>query len=128
MQEKDYPDAELAKDELGNAQLVCKKDKRMLTYSFKNDYLVMINDEENVKSSDKDYLNLLAAARQKASSLGTEIASVEEVDNGYKYKATIDLSGDYKIPTSVKDYDYYPANTLAKKIKYAQKGKGYDCE
>ena len=128
MKENDYPDAGLTKDELGNAALVCKKNNRLLTYSFKNDYLVMINDEDSVKSSNKDYLNLLDDARKKATSLGTEVASVVEEGNGFKYKATIDLSGDYSIPTDVKDYDYYPANTLAKKIKYAQKGKGYDCE
>lgn len=128
MQEKDYPEADLAKDELGNASLACKKGTRVIVYYFKNDYLVRIYDEDNVNSSTKDYINLLANARTKANSLGTEIASVEEVGNGYKYKADIDLSGDYKIPSSVKDYDYYPANTLAKKIKYAQKGKGYDCE
>ena len=128
MKDNDYPEVSLSQDELGNAAMVCKKNNRKITYAFKNSYLVKINDEETAKSSDSNYINLLDAARKKANQLGTEVASVEEVGNGYKYVANIDLSGDYKIPNTVKDYDYYPANTLAKKISYAQKGKGYDCE
>lgn len=128
MTDNDYPEVDLAQDELGNAQIVCKKDKRLLTYSFKNGYLTGIHDEDSAKSSSKDYINSLNAARKKAGSLGIQVASVEEADNGYKFIANIDLSGSYTIPSSIKDYDYYPANTLAKKIRHAQKGKGYDCE
>ena len=56
MKDSDYPSADLIADELGYAQMVCKKGTRIITYGFKNDYLIKINDEETVKSSNKDYI------------------------------------------------------------------------
>ena len=134
MTDDDYPDVTLegfTPDANGYASFVCSKDGRDLVYKFKNNYLIKITDEEKIIKSgyeEDEYINLLAAARKKASALGTSIASVEEVDNGYTFTASINLEGDYKIPDTVTDNNYYPTNTLAKKIVYAQASKGYDCQ
>ena len=63
---------------------------------------------------------------KKANSLGI-YASVSEEDNGFKYKADLDLTT-YMVPDTVNDYNYYKKNTKANVIKYALIGKGYDCK
>lgn len=134
MTDDDYPDVTYSgfiPDANGYASFICSKDTRKITYKFKNNYLIHIVDEDKVVQSeleDDEYINMLAAARKKATSLGTSIASVEEDEDGYLYTANINLEGDYKIPETVIDYDYYPTDTLAKKVAYAQTSKGYDCQ
>jgi hypothetical protein len=134
MTDDDYPDITYSsyKPDANNyASFVCKKDNRTLTYKFKNNFLIRIIDEVSVDHNDYDddeYTNLLDAARKKANNLGASIADAKETDDGFEYFANIDLSGDYKLPNSVVDYDYYPTNTRAQKIAYAQTGKGYDCQ
>lgn len=126
-----YPAVELNKDEFGYADYVCTKGSRTITYRFQNDYLIQINDLDYVKvksTNNNDYMNKLSAAQDKASKLGATVASVEEVADGFQFKAELAVGNDYEIPTTIKDYDYYPQETLAKKIAYAQKGKGYDCK
>ena len=131
MTDDDYPAVELDTDEFGYVDYKCTKDTRTITYRFQNGYLVLIEDLDYVKfksSNDNEYINKLSAAKEKASNLGINVASVEEVSDGYQFKARLDVGNDYVLPSTVKDYDYYPQETLAKKIAYAQKGKGYDCK
>ena len=134
MTDDDYPDVTYPSykpDSSNYASFVCKKDNRLITYKFKNNFLINIVDEVKVDHSDYDddeYTNMLAAARKKATNLGSAIATAEETENGFEFIANIDLSGDYKLPNNVVDYDYYPTNTRAQKIAYAQTSKGYDCQ
>ena len=134
MSDDDYPEITYASykpDMNGYASFVCKKDNRSITYKFKNNFLVFIADQVSVNHNDytdDEYTNMLDAARKKATNLGSSIASAEENEDGYEYIARINLEGDYKLPSSVVDYDYYPTNTKAQKIAYAQTGKGYDCK
>jgi hypothetical protein len=132
MTDDDYPDITFESvDTKGYATLVCTKNTRTISYRFQNNFLVSMIDEDHQTTREKstdDYINLLAAAKEKASNLGTSIASVEEVEDGFIFKASIDYDKKYEIPSTVVDYNYYPQNTLAKKIKYTQVGKGYDCK
>ena len=134
MSDDDYPEITYSSykpDMNGYASFVCKKDDRSITYRFKNNFLVFIADQVSVNHNDytdDEYTNMLDAARKKATNLGSSIASAEENEDGYEYIARINLEGDYKLPSSVVDYDYYPTNTKAQKIAYALTGKGYDCK
>ena len=130
MDDSKYPDPALQQDARGFANLTCTKDTRTIVYKFQQGYLIGINDEDYIvkkKITNDEYMNLLKAAREKAEAFGPELAKVEEVEDGYKFNAVLVLNEDYKYPSSIVDYDYYPSNTQAKKIKYAEMGKGYDC-
>lgn len=132
MNEELYPDVELSTDESGIGSFTCTlKEQRSITYTFKNNYLIKIDDQENVLLADyssQEYLNKKKDFDTKKSNLG-DIASVEENDTGFVFKATIDLEvPDYVVPESVLDYNYYKKDSLAKEINYALKGKGYDCK
>lgn len=130
MKDEDYPEVTLSSDETGIGSLVCKMNDREIEYTFKNNNLIGINDTYSVKLSEQkdsqEYLNLKRIYDEKASSLG-RVASNEEDDNGFTFKAVMNLER-FTIPTSVKDYSYYNLNTQAKVISYAQTGKGYDCK
>ena len=132
MSDDDYPDFTFTDiDKKGYATLTCTKASRTISYRFQNNFLVSFIDEDYQTTREKstdDYINLLTKAQEKATNLGNTIASVEEVEDGYKFKASIDYDTKYELPSSVVDYNYYPQNTLAKKIKYTQEGKGYDCK
>lgn len=131
MDESSYPNVEISTDETGIGSFTCTLNDRILTYTFKNGYLIKIDDQQTVKLADyksQEYLTLKKEYDTKQSNLGS-IASVEENDVGFVFKTSIDLEvPDYKIPESVIDYNYYEKDTLANEINYALKGKGYDCK
>jgi hypothetical protein len=131
MTDDDFPQIELNEDTNGFATLTCTKDNRSIQYYFQNKFLIKIDDTVYHAISDytdDEYLNLLKEYQEKASKLGATVASVNEVMNGFQYRAIIDYDTKYVIPDSVVDYNYYPENALAKKIAYAQKSKGFDCK
>lgn len=131
MDESSYPNVEISTDETGIGSFTCTLNDRILTYTFKNGYLIKIDDQQTVKLADyksQEYLTLKKEYDTKQSNLGS-IASVEENDVGFVFKTSIDLEvPDYKIPESVIDYNYYEKDKLANEINYALKGKGYDCK
>lgn len=131
MEENDYPKVELTSDESGVSSFTCKKDNRSIEYVFKNNYLIRIkdNDKQLLKDyEDTKYLAALDTYRKKATNLG-EIASVEEVSDGFLFVADIDLEAPgFIIPESVKDPNYYVLDTDVKVVHYAMIGKGFDCE
>lgn len=131
MDESSYPNVEIPTDETGIGSFTCSLNDRILTYTFKNGYLIKIDDQQTVKLADhqsQEYLTLKKEYDTKQSNLGS-IASVEENDVGFVFKTSIDLEvPDYKIPESVIDYNYYEKDKLANEINYALKGKGYDCK
>lgn len=62
----------------------------------------------------------------KANNLGVN-AEVEEVADGFSFTSVLDLEN-YKVPSSVVDYNYYLLDTEAKVINYTLNGKGFDCK
>jgi hypothetical protein len=136
MTDDDYPDITFPSykpDSSNNnyASFICRKDNRLITYKFQNNFLINIVDEIEVNHSDysdDEYTNMLDAARKKATNLGSAVATADETEEGFEFVANINLLGDYKVPSSVVDYDYYPKETRAQKIAYAQTSKGYDCQ
>ena len=54
-------------------------------------------------------------------------AEVEEVADGFSFTSVLDLEN-YKVPSSVVDYNYYLLDTEAKVINYTLNGKGFDCK
>ena len=131
MGKDDYPKFDITSvDERGFGSVICSKDNRKITYGFQNGHLIIINDEDTVNNSSvssDEYINLLAAANKKKDKLGISVATVEENENGYIFRANIDLASGYVVSKEVVDYNYYPIETRVEKIAYAQKGKGFDC-
>lgn len=129
----DYPRVDLVSDESGIGSLRCKMGDRSIEYIFKNNYLIGIKDEERVirdnlendKEYDQEYMNKLTTYKTKAGLLGAN-ALVEEVSNGFKYSANINLE-QIELPANIKDSNYYKADKEAKIIKFTQEGKGFDC-
>ena len=132
MAKSTYPSFDIKdQDAQGYGTVTCSKTTRTITYTFQNKYLVKILDEDYVKAiglTADEYMNKLSLAQTKTKNLGEQVATLTEVDDGYKFVATFNLDSDYKLPTNVVDYDYYPVNTSADKIVYIEKGKGYDCK
>ena len=130
MKDSDYPNVEMTTDESGIGSITCKKDNRSIEYIFKNNYLIGIKDNVTVKIADQetsnDYLNLKRIYDEKALSLG-KVATNEEGIDGFTFSADMDLEN-YKVPTTIKDYEYYALDTEAKIVRYAETGKGFDCE
>lgn len=132
MTDEDYPAVTINSDESGLGSLTCTLNNSVIEYVFKNNYLISINDTTTYRVSDytsQEYLNYKKQYDTKANTLG-DIASVEEIDSGFTFKASINLENPtYKDPrTIVKDYNYYAMDTEAKVVSYAQIGKGYDCK
>jgi len=132
MKEADYPDITITSDESGLGFITCSKDKRVLTYNFKNQYLISMSDTESYAVKDytdnTKYLAIYSKYQTKVALFGS-LASTEENDNGFTYKAVIDLTVDgYTLPEGLEDNKYYPLDSRAKIIKYALIGQGYACK
>lgn len=130
MQDKDYPDVVISSDESGIGSLTCTMDNRTIEYTFKNSYLINIQDSVRVKLADQkdntSYLNLKKSYEDKALKLGS-ISEVEEVADGFVFNANIDLEAT-KVPSNITDYNYFDLDTEAKIIHYTMRGKGFDCK
>lgn len=130
MKDADYPSYVVTSDESGIGSMTCKMDGREIEYTFKNGYLIGIRDNVKVVLSEqKDsqaYLNLMKTYQDKATNLAPN-AEVEEVADGFVFTSILDLEN-YKVPSIVTDYNYYPLDTEAKVINYTLKGKGFDCK
>lgn len=130
MKDADYPSYTVPSDESGVGSMVCSMDGRSIEYTFKNNYLIGIKDNVKVVLSEqKDsqaYLNLKKSYEDKANNLGVN-AEVEEVADGFSFTSVLDLEN-YKVPSSVVDYNYYLLDTEAKVINYTLNGKGFDCK
>lgn len=130
MKNADYPDVQMSTDESGVGSITCKMGNRSIEYIFKNNYLIGIKDNVTVKVSDQatsdDYLNLKRIYDEKALNLGN-VATNEEGVAGFVFSANMDLEK-YKVPSTIKDYEYYALDTEAKIVRYAETGKGFDCE
>jgi len=130
MKDADYPSYTVPSDESGVGSMICSMDGRSIEYTFKNNYLISIKDNVKVVLSEqKDsqaYLNLKKSYEDKANNLGVN-AEVEEVADGFSFTSVLD-SENYKVPSSVVDYNYYLLDTEAKVINYTLNGKGFDCK
>lgn len=130
MKDADYPSYTVPSDESGVDSMICSMDGRSIEYTFKNNYLISIKDNVKVVLSEqKDsqaYLNLKKSYEDKANNLGVN-AEVEEVADGFSFTSVLDLEN-YKVPSSVVDYNYYLLDTEAKVINYTLNGKGFDCK
>ncbi len=130
MKDADYPSYTVPSDESGIGTMICSMDGRSIEYTFKNNYLISIKDNVKVVLSEqKDsqaYLNLKKSYEDKANNLGVN-AEVEEVADGFSFTSVLDLEN-YKVPSSVVDYNYYLLDTEAKVINYTLNGKGFDCK
>ena len=130
MKDADYPSYTVPSDESGVGSMICSMDGRSIEYTFKNNYLISIKDNVKVVLSEqKDsqaYLNLKKSYEDKANNFGVN-AEVEEVADGFSFTSVLDLEN-YKVPSSVVDYNYYLLDTEAKVINYTLNGKGFDCK
>lgn len=130
LKEEDYPEFSLTPDSMGNELLTCKKDNRTLTYNFKENKLININDEEIVKTKDFKTIDLYVTEKgkyeEKCGKVGINAATVEEGQDGFAYRANMDLNN---INISViKDDNYFEKNTDAKVVDFVLESKGFDCK
>lgn len=127
-----YPSVTMEEDENGIGSFTCTLDNRSIKYTFKNGYLLSVNDEEKIGyetyPTNDEYLAVLKQYRTKVTNLGEEYAKVEETESGFTYTALLDYESGYRLPSSVDDYNYYSGDSEAKIIHYAQSGKGFDCK
>ena len=126
-----YPEVKYEKDKNEIGSITCTSGTHILKYTFKNDYLLSIDDLYKVVKADYDdnkYQDLYGEYLRKSSELGAGVAKAEEDADGCTVSASLNLEGDYTVPESIKDNNYYKKDTKAKVIVYAETGKGFECE
>ena len=131
MTDATYPDITYTKNEQEIGSFVCSNNNHIIKYTFKNDYLLSIEETYKFVKSDYDdsaYLELYSEYQTKSTNLGAGISSTEEDADGFTFKASLDLEHGYKIPETVTDNNYYEKDSKAKVIHYAETGKGFDCK
>ena len=120
---------------LNNNVLTCKKDNNTYKYTFNEGLLKSIN-HELIYVYDSSDLNVLADSLTNSKAKSTFInnlenssSGTEEIKNGYKFAANLDMSK-FKVIDLKEyiDYNYYDLDTTAKYIKYDMVAKGFDCE
>ena len=131
MTEASYPDITYEKDSKEVGSFTCTNKNHIIKYTFKNDYLLSIEDTYKFVKSDYDdstYLELYSEYQTKSTNLGKDVSSTEEDADGFTFKASLDLEHGYEIPKVVTDNNYYEKDSKAKVIHYAETGKGFDCK
>ena len=131
MEDALYPEVKYEKDKNEIGSITCKSGTHFIKYTFKNDYLLSINDLYKVTKADYEdnkYLELYGDYLKKSETLGNNVSSTVEDADGFTFEAKLNLEGDYKIPDTIKDNNYYEKDTKAKVIVYAETGKGFECE
>ena len=131
MTDASYPDVTYEKDNREVGSFTCTNKNHIIKYTFKNDYLLSIEDTYKFVKSDYDdssYLELYAEYQTKSNNLGDTVSTTEEDADGFTFKATLDLESGYEIPKVVTDNNYYEKDSKAKVIHYAETGKGFDCK
>lgn len=126
----DYPVMELPKDELGYANITCKKDYRTLTYNFKNDELVKVKDEivYDFRVEDTTYTEKFTSYQSMCTSYdlvdGVSAAFNSSV-NGFTAAIEIDMAV-AKID-SLKEKHYYKYKEIPKVINFEMQTYGFTC-
>ena len=132
MTDAQYPEVKYDKDKNEIGTITCTAGNHILKYTFKNDYLLSIEDiYKAVKAentNDEKYLNSYREYQTKAANLGKDIATAEEDADGFTFIAKLDLENGYQVPDTVTDNNYYPKDSKAKVIVYAETGKGFECK
>ncbi len=131
-----YPEHEIEMDEVGLGTLTCSKDQRKIVYTFKNKFLITINDNVNylhsTALSNEIYLAAYKEYETKKNKYG-DIASISEGDDGFVYICNIDLEAEkFEYPAD-NDPEYYSQQLSGESsdvdvIYFAMTGKGYDCK
>ena len=131
MTDASYPEVKYEKNAQEIGSFTCTNKNHIIKYTFKNDYLLSIDETYKFVKADYDdstYLELYSEYQTKSTNLGNKVSSTEEDADGFTFKAYLDLEHDYKIPETVTDNNYYEKDSKAKVIHYAETGKGFDCK
>ena len=131
MTDASYPDITYSKDANEVGSFTCINNNHIITYTFKNDYLLSIDETYKFVKTEYDdslYLELYSEYQTKSNNLGNQVSSTAEDADGFTFKAYINLEGGYTIPDTVTDNNYYEKDTKAKVIHYAETGKGFECK
>ena len=133
MNDASYPEVTYSKDanEVGSFTCTNANNNHIIKYTFKNDYLLSIDEIYKFVKAEYDdalYLDLYSEYQTKSTNLGEGVSNTEEDADGFTFRATLNLEGGYKIPETVTDNNYYEKDTKAKVIHYAETGKGFECK
>lgn len=131
MNDASYPEVTYNKDSNEIGSFTCSNKNHIIKYTFKNDYLLSIEDTYKFVKTEFDdatYLELYSEYQSKSTNLGDSVSKTEEDADGFSFKAVLNLEGGYKIPETVRDNNYYEKDTKAKVIHYAETGKGFECK
>ena len=127
----DYPKKEIIDTEGEYKLLKCTLDNDKITYYFKNDLLVKIENSYGNELSDSNYDTLLNQAREYSSKLkeidGIDSTLVESID-GYSITNIFDMKTiqSNKL-TSLKQYKLFRYNEKSKVVAYEITSLGYTC-
>lgn len=139
MTESEYPDVNYSTSINEEGQSVgsftCKKDNSSFIYSFRNNSLIAVENNEKVELGEDQtlYTHLLSEYKKKVEAFGEGYASIQETqDDSFKgFAVNIKVNYDdpnFKMPEVVKDYNYFDDTVIAKKVYYDMTGKGFECE
>ena len=101
--DKDYEIYDKTPDAEGNSNLICENETEKITYNFKNDKLVSLNDEISMNFSLQTYSYYLNLVNRYNSEENTGISASLNRNNGINYKVDIDF---INLNTKL-DNDYY---------------------
>lgn len=127
---EEYPAYIAPADEEKNGKLICIKDKETITYSLKNNKLLIINDQLVVNNTDVDYATLLPTYQSLASTYNaiTGVTSIvrEDVDS-FTFTTIVNTSSLNSVDQSFNKM-VYPKDTDAKIIRFELMARGYTCD
>ncbi len=125
----DYPNIALEKNEAGEEALVCIKDYDMITYTFKNQELISIQDVVNFPNTGNEYEKNYNDWKNKNTAYGIVsgvTSTFIDSGNGFIVTTVIHLE-DAKVKELENEY-YYEKGTPAKVVKFEMEARGFQCK
>lgn len=127
----DYPAITLKENTEGEQTLICKNANEVLTYTFKNDKLVTINDNVTYAQSNNalDYQNNLSLWQNRVGTYNNMSGVTSTIlDNGGSFVASTNLNLKEVNLSNIDNKNYYAYETLAKVVSFELNSSGFTCE
>ncbi len=128
---EDYPNIVLTKNNEEEQVLTCKNKNEVLTYTFKDEKLVTVNDMITYikDSSELDYQTNLVLWQGKVlnyNSLNGVTSTILNSIDSFVANTTLDLKNVDK--SNIDNNYYYEYETLAKIVNFEMESRGFNCE
>lgn len=130
IEDGDYPIYEVVSDKEGISYINCKKEKQVLTYTFKDNLLVKVKDYVKVAyagstdyNSEYNSYNLLAQNFSFGKIKGA-VANLNNEEDGFSYNLDIDYN---ELISSLNNNLYFAKSASTSKVMYEMSARGYNC-